>query len=321
MPEPTLPSWLEALLSQEEVTDICINGAEEIYIDRGQGFERIHEAWNEESYRDWVLEQVSAAGKSWDAKHPFIDAVLGSGHRLHVAFPPISRKGILFSIRRLPKPGMKRRWEESPHFEKIARAVARGESVLISGATGSGKTTLANDLLEHVPHSERIIALEDTPELAPRHPHFLSLVSRPPNSDGHGEVSLRTLLRQTLRMRPDRIVLGECRGPEVLELLQAINTGHRGALATLHANSPRDALRRAELLCLLASQGTLPLFAIRELLAVGIQWVVQTVRNGRKRSISEIWRIEGREGDTILMRPMVQEEGCQVERSQAQTAH
>jgi pilus assembly protein CpaF len=176
---------------------------------------------------------------------------------------------------------------------------------VVSGATGSGKTTLANDLLGEVAASERIVALEDTPELAPAHPHFLSLLSRPANADGHGAVGLRDLLRQTLRMRPDRVVLGECRGPEVLELLQALNTGHRGALATLHANSPRDALRRIELLCLLGSGGDLPSRTVRELVACGIEWVAQVRRVGATREIAELWRLEGREGDTILMRQVL----------------
>jgi pilus assembly protein CpaF len=232
-----------------------------------------------------------------------------------VAFPPLARQGILISLRRLPHltPSSlphqitgEQRWVNSPLYRWIAQQVKRGDSVLISGATGSGKTTLASDLLAEVPETERIIALEDTPELSPPHPHFLSLTSRSANADGYGEVTLRALLKQTLRMRPDRVVLGECRGDEVLDLLQALNTGHRGALGTLHANSPRDALRRIELLCILASGGALPISGIRELLSVGIQWVVQVIREKKERKISECWKIEGREGDTILMRQVLQ---------------
>ena len=302
------PTWLAELLDDDSINDVCMNGYDEIFVDRGNRLESIkiqNLVWNEEDLRNWVLSQLSAVGKSWDARHPFVDATLLNGFRIHVAFPPIARKGILVSLRKLPKPRNDCRWTSSPLYQDLVGAIRRGESIIISGATGSGKTTLANDLLSEVPANERIIALEDTPELAPTHPHFVSLISRPPNSDGCGEVTLRTLLRQTLRMRPDRVVLGECRGAEVMELLQALNTGHRGALATLHANSPRDALRRIELLCLIASSGSIPIGAIRELLSVGIQWIAQVKRLERKRLITELWHLEGREGDTILMRPIV----------------
>ncbi len=311
--------WLNKLLVQREVTDIFINGIHSIFIDQGSGLELYHlppqTQLKEELFRDWVLTELSKIGKTWDAKHPFVDATLTSGHRIHIAFPPLARQGILISLRRLsqashaesfPYPSETHRWKDSALFHPVVEAIKRGDSMLISGATGSGKTTLASDLLGLVPKNERIIALEDTPELAPQHPHFLTLLARPPNADGYGEVTLRTLLKQTLRMRPDRIILGECRGTEVLELLQALNTGHQGALATLHANSPRDALRRIELLCLLAAGGSLSSTGIRELLSLGIQWIVQVKRVGSLRLITEFWKIEGREGDTILMRPVIE---------------
>jgi pilus assembly protein CpaF len=290
------------LLADPGVTDICLNGALGAYADRGRGPEPVTDArWHEEGLKTWVLARLSEAGRGWDARHPFADAALTSGHRLHAVFPPVARTGVHVSLRRLPTPGPPR-WSASPLFDTLSEAVRRGESVLISGATGSGKTTLLTDLLAEIPADERILALEDTPELAPRHPHFVSLTSRPANADGCGEVTLRALLRQALRMRPDRIVLGECRGPEVLDLLQALNTGHRGAMATLHASSPREAIKRVELLCLLASPVPLP--ALRELLALGIRWVAQVERRGPGRVISELWRVEGREGETILMRPL-----------------
>jgi pilus assembly protein CpaF len=318
----TTPEWLSPLLEDPRITDLCLNGARQIFADRGFGLQPIAPTdgplggqWTEDEMRTWVLEQVSAAGKTWDARYPFIDASLPSGHRLHVAFPPLARQGILVSLRRLPRTfgdvdplqrakARRARWLNSPLYEKLAEVTKVGDSILISGATGSGKTTLASDLLEEVSHDERVLALEDTPELSPAHPHFVSLTSRPPNADGFGEVTLRTLLRQALRMRPDRIILGECRGAEVLDLLQALNTGHRGSLATLHANSPRDALRRTELLCLLAASGSVPLTAIRELLAVGVQWLAQVKRIGADRKITELWRVDGREGDTLLLRPV-----------------
>ena len=307
------PNWLHSVLSNPKITDICMNGPDQVYVDQGFGLQPEHMPsgcnWNEEEMRHWVLEQISAAGKSWDARYPFVDGTIPTGHRLHVAFPPLARQGILVSLRRLPQnhPTVSgaQRWAQSKLYGVLAQAVQRRESLLIAGSTGSGKTTLATDLLEAADPSERILAIEDTPELAPKHPHFISMVSRAPNADGYGEVTARTLLKQALRMRPDRIILGECRGNEVLDLLQALNTGHGGALATLHANSPRDALRRMELLCLLASGGSIPIPAIRELLAIGVQWIAHVKRTGPYREISEVVRVEGREGDMILLRPII----------------
>jgi len=310
----TTPLFLSEFLDDPAITDVCVNSSQGVYIDRGNGVELAPgsstEVIREPELRGWILEQLSQLGLTWDARHPFVDATLPTGHRLHAVFPPASRIGTLLSLRRLATPRPRgtpnRRWGQSPLWDALAELVIRGDSLLISGATGSGKTTLASDLLSLVPEQQRVIALEDTPELSPSHPHFLNLLSRPPNADGFGEVTLRTLLRQTLRMRPDRIILGECRGAEVLELLQALNTGHQGAMATLHANSPRDALRRVELLCLIHAGGALPLGPLRELIANGIQWIAQVKRLPEGRRVTELWRIEGREGDTILMRPMVE---------------
>jgi pilus assembly protein CpaF len=312
------PAWLQELLNDEAITDLCLNGVTAVFIDRGLGMQAypLLRFWDsDEQLRAWVLARLSEVGKSWDAKHPFVDATIRTGqtpdalHRLHCAFPPICQDGVLVSLRRLPrppKPEKAERWKGAGLFPKLAEIVRSGESLLIAGATGSGKTTLACDLLQHVPEDQRIVALEDTPELATHHPHFLSLQSRPPNSDGFGEVNLRQLIRQTLRMRPDRIILGECRGGEVLDLLQLLNTGHGGALATLHANSAREAMKRLELLCMLAAPPGLTLSAIRELLAGGLRWVVHLKRLSGERKISELCRVEGREGDTILMRQVIE---------------
>jgi pilus assembly protein CpaF len=307
-----LAEQIRPLLSDSSITDICINGTQGIFVDRGDGLTLFNDAaFSSEILKAWALDLISEAGKSWDAKHPFVDGVIFPNHRLHIAFPPIAGPGILVSIRKLPdrkNENTRFRWADSPGFEILTAAVARGESMIVSGATGSGKTTLVNDLLSFVPANERILALEDTPELSPFHPHFIRLNSRSANADGYGEVSIRALLRQALRMRPDRIILGECRGGEVLDLLQTLNTGHHGALATLHANSPRDTLRRIELLCLLGSGSSLSISTIRELLACGIQWLVHTQRVGKDRKIHDITKVEGREKDTILLRPLVNNE-------------
>jgi pilus assembly protein CpaF len=163
-----------------------------------------------------------------------------------------------------------------------------------------------NDLLAFAAPEERLLAIEDTPELFPQHPHFLSLLSRPPNADGFGEVTIRTLLKQSLRMRPDRILVGECRGAEVLEFLQVLNTGHRGSLATIHANSARDALRRLELLCLLSAPESVSISALREWIASGIQWVAYVERSPKAgRRIQEVARLQGIEAGTILLRPVL----------------
>ena len=309
------PAWLSKLMESPEITDIFLNGPEKVFADCGEGPQPVHipEFWSEKEMRAWILNLLSQTGQSWDAKNPFISTALPSGHRIHVAFPPCAQTGTLVSIRKLPDGKSpiqgKTRWQHSNAYPFLREIIQKGESLILSGSTGSGKTTLAQDLLGEVPHHERIIALEDTSELSPHHPHFLSLLSRPPNADGYGEVTLRELLKQTLRMKPDRIIIGECRGGEILELLQALNTGHKGALATLHANSPRDALRRIELLCLLNSHGSIPVTIIRELLAFGIQWIAQVRKSGtqNQRIISELWRLESLEGDTILMRPVIQQ--------------
>ena len=293
-----------------EATDLCF-GARGLTIDRGQGLEtRLGFQLSEEEIRNWVLLQISRAGKSFDAKSPYIDLVIapesegGFRHRLHAIFPPLSPSGILVSLRKLPnRDSLTRVWDRSPYYPILREIVRNHETLVIAGSTGSGKTRLTTELLADLPTHERILALEDTPELAPPHPQFYSLLSRTANADGFGEVSLRTLLRQTLRMRPDRIILGEIRGNEVLDLLQALNTGHRGTLATLHANSPREALKRIEVLSLLAAGSSLPLPALRELLAGGIRWIVQVERTPEGRRVRELVEVAGREGETILLRP------------------
>jgi pilus assembly protein CpaF len=224
-----------------------------------------------------------------------------------VIFPPLSLR-IIVTLRKLPKSqdsseSTATYWKSSPYFNLLQAIIQKGESLLISGATGSGKTTLLAELTQQIPSHERVIALEDTSEIQSSHPLFIKLLSRSANADGIGSVDLNTLLKQTLRMRPDRLILGECRGAEVLELLQLLNTGHQGALATLHANSCRDALRRLELLCLIHHHsGTLHSSLIRELLVNGLKWIVQLQKTAKGRIISELSEIVGKEGEMILLR-------------------
>ncbi len=309
-PRESLEDRLLPLFADPGITDICFS-ARGLTFDRGEGLRPdLGFFTGVEEIRNWVLRQISAAGKSYDAKFPFIDLVIPGDshvpfrHRLHALFPPLSASGLLVSLRKLPEPGIAEKvWASSPYYPLLREIVRSHQTILISGSTGSGKTRLMNELLSEVGPSERILALEDTPELAPNHPQFYSLISRAANADGFGEVSLRTLLKQTLRMRPDRIVLGEIRGNEVLDLLQSLNTGHQGTIATLHANTPREALKRIEVLCLLAAGASLPLSALRELLAGGVRWLVQVERTPEGRRVRELVEIAGREGDTILLRP------------------
>lgn len=308
---PSLPPALQALLQDPRVTDLCLNGPFEGFADRGQGMEPVDltgaTAWDERALWAWCLEALSRSGKSWDARAPFVDGVLPTGHRFHFLFPPLSAQGILVSLRRLRQADAMRstHWSQDPLFAPLRHAFQSGETCLISGATGTGKTTLASELLSSLPKRCRILALEDTPELAPDHPHFVSLQARAANADGFGGITVRELLRQALRMRPDRIVLGECRGHEVLDLLQALNSGHSGSLATLHANSPREALQRIELLCAISSQGSIPHTALRELLARGVGWIAQLKRgDDGVRRIDALCKLAGKEGDTLLLRPL-----------------
>lgn len=299
--------------------DLCLNGHQECFVDFGSGLTLLNETFfsSAEDFKEFVIEQISLSGKTWDAKLPFVDTTFFGTYRAHVGFPPLSRNGICVSLRKLPASHRTAnvleyqtqaftRWNKAESkddknkgaFELLVTSILKHETILICGGTGSGKTTLLNDLLSFAKESERMVALEDVPELQPHHPHYVSLVSRSPNADGMGAVTLRDLLKQTLRMRPDRILLGECRGGEVLDLLQALNTGHQGTLATLHANSARDALRRLELLTLIGSNGTLPLNLTRELIAHGIQKVVYL----KNKTICEIASITGKEGDAILLK-------------------
>ncbi len=311
-----LVTQLESWLQDEKITDICINADGRAFIDRGQGLERpaCEDAVAQHSdaaaqLKAWILDRLSQAGRSWDARHPFADAPVLPAHRLHVAFPPVSGGGPALSLRRLGRTlaaPPEERWKTSlPSYRLLREATNRGESIVLAGATGSGKTTLLNDLLSAVPSNERLIALEDTPELFPRHPHFVSLQSRAANADGFGEVTIRQLLRQSLRMRPDRILLGECRGSEVLDLLQVLNTGHRGSLATVHANSARDAVRRIETLALLSAPESFSHAVLREWIASGIQWIAHLDRlpDGSRR-IREVARVQGIDAGVVLLRPM-----------------
>ena len=301
-----LPAILRETLRDPRVTDVFFS-AEGIALDRGEGVERTDRLPPDEAVlRNWIVQLLQSRGKAFDAKIPYVDFLFeleGVAIRGHALFPPCVPR-LEVSLRILRTPALDLGWETDPLFAPLQNRFRAGGTVILCGSTGSGKTTLARTLLAGLPARERVIALEDTPELNAPHPGFLSLRTREANADGYGEVRLKDLLRQTLRMRPDRIVLGECRGDEVLELLQVLNTGHAGSIATLHANSCREALKRIELLVLMHPRGgSMSLRAIRELILSGVQWIAHLKRGeDGKRRISEVTEIAGIEGETLLLR-------------------
>jgi pilus assembly protein CpaF len=284
---------LEELLSDSAVEEVMVNGPHEVYVERGGRIDRTAVSFASERALRHTIERILAPlGRRVDELSPMVDARLGDGSRVNVVIPPLSVDGPALSIRRFaaarPDPDeLVAIGTITPELrDLLATAVCSRRSILISGGTGSGKTTMLNALSAYIGAEERVITIEDAAELRLRQPHVVRLESRPPSVEGRGEVTIRDLLRNALRMRPDRIVIGEVRGPEALDLLTALNTGHDGALSTLHANSPVDALRRLETLALMAGVG-LPHEAIREQVRRGVQLVVHMARSpeGRRRVV------------------------------------
>ena len=289
---------LEELLGDDRVEEVMVNGAEEVYIERAGRIERTEVAFpSERALRDAIERILAPLGRRVDELSPMADARLADGSRVNVVVPPLAVDGPAVSIRRFStaRPGPRElvgcgTLTEALH-EILACAVAERRSVLVSGGTGSGKTTLLNALSSFIPEAERVVTIEDAAELRLQQPHVVRLESRPASVEGRGEVTVRDLLRNALRMRPDRIVIGEVRGPEALDLLTALNTGHDGALSTVHANSPEDALRRLETLALMAGVG-LPHAAIREQLGRGLDLVVHMARGpGGARVVAEVGEV------------------------------
>jgi len=306
IPTQYLPPALIPFFKESNWTDFLINSTDEFFIDDGSGLKKLsfdHFHWSESDLRQWAMCLIHESGKNFDAKRPFVDGTLGSTYRFHILFPPIHSKSVIISLRKISQKSSKL-WEKDPLFHQAISRVKNKKSVLIAGSTSSGKTTLLSELLNQMDPSERIISLEDTPEINSHHPHHISLVSRQKSADGIGEVQLRDLLKECLRMRPNRIIMGECRGSEILDFLITLNTGHQGALATIHANSAREALKRVELLALL-SQSHLNSSFIKDLIALGLQSVIYLESDHSTRKIKEIYDVLGREGDTLLLRPVL----------------
>jgi len=303
---------LEPLLADPLVDEVMVNGPDHVYVERRGKVVPTAVRFGSESDLTHAIERILAPlGRRVDEASPMCDARLADGSRVNVVVRPLSLVGPCLTIRRFRREGYSLRdlvangTLATAASELLALAVAGRASILVSGGTGSGKTTTLNALSGAIPAGERVVTIEDAAELSLRQEHVVRLESRPANLEGRGEVTIRSLVVNALRMRPDRIVVGEVRGPEALDLLQALNTGHDGSLSTVHANSPEDALRRLETLALMAGVG-LPHAAIREQVAGALDLVVHQTRrpDGSRQvvSICEVTRVAGGAATRELMR-------------------
>ncbi len=299
---------LEPLLRDDTVSDILVNGPHQVYVERGGKLELSDVRFRDEKHLQRIIDKiVSAVGRRVDESNPYVDARLKDGSRFNAMIPPIAVDGSLVSIRKFKKEKLS--VDDLVRFgafsEEMAlylqAAVATRLNVIVSGGTGSGKTTTLNALSSFIDNSERILTIEDTAELQLQQPHVGRMESRPPNVEGKGAVTQRDCLRNALRMRPDRIIVGETRGEEVIDMLQAMNTGHDGSMTTIHANSARDAVSRLENMVAMAGID-MPLKAVRQQIASAVNLIVQVSRlqDGSRRMLS-ITEITGMEGEIITM--------------------
>jgi pilus assembly protein CpaF len=293
---------LERLLADDSVTEIMVNGPHDVWVEReGQLHETPARFTDESHLRRIINKMVAQVGRRIDESSPMVDARLPDGSRVNAVIPPLSLSGPLVTIRKFSKqrlgPGdlIQKGTLTTETVEFVQRCVLAELNILISGGTGSGKTTLLNALSTAIPDSDRIVTIEDAAELRLNQRHVLRLESRPKNIEGQGEVPIRELVRNSLRMRPDRIIVGEVRGAEALDMLQAMNTGHDGSLSTVHANAPRDALSRVETMVLMAGY-ELPVKAIRQQVASALDLIIhlERLQDGSRRvtSITEVGRME-----------------------------
>ncbi|MHC4275877.1 MAG: CpaF family protein [Planctomycetota bacterium] len=294
---------LEHLLLDDTITDILVNGTKQVFIERNGKLELTDVSFHDEAHLMHIIERiVSAVGRRIDESTPMVDARLPDGSRVHAIIPPLAIDGPALSIRRFgTDPFSEKDLLEKKSISKeivgfLQTAVKGKMNILISGGTGSGKTTLLNILSGYIPNDERIVTIEDSAELQLKQEHVVRLETRAANVEGRGEVAQRELLRNTLRMRPNRIIVGEVRGAEALDMLQAMNTGHEGSLSTIHANTTRDALTRLEVMCLMTGL-EMPVQSIRYYISSALDLVIQIARlsdGGRKlMSISEVTGMEG----------------------------
>jgi pilus assembly protein CpaF len=299
---------LEPLMSDPTITDILINGHDTVYVERNGQLERAPVAFADAQHLLHIVQRiVGQAGRRVDETSPMVDSRLPDGSRINAIIPPLALDGALVSIRRFGARPIQaadllaNKSLTAEMLEFLAACVRSRLNILVSGGTGSGKTTLLNALSAYIPAEERVITIEDAAELRLQQRHVGRLETRPSNAEGVGQVTTRDLVRNALRMRPDRIIIGECRGPEALDMLQAMNTGHEGSLTTVHANDTRDALGRLEIMVGMAGFD-LPIWVIRRQIASAIHIVVQVSRLlGGGRKVVKISETAGSEGDNVVM--------------------
>ncbi len=299
---------LEPLLEDQDITEIMVNGPHHIYIERKGKIELSPVTFKDDDHVQKVIQRiVSSIGRRIDESSPMADARLKDGSRVNIIIPPLALNGPTITIRKFSKnpltvADLVKFSSASPKMMSFLEACVKGRlNIIVSGGTGSGKTTLLSILSGFIPNTERIVTIEDAAELQLRQTHVVTLESRPPNIEGAGEITIRDLVRNSLRMRPDRIVVGEVRSGETLDMLQAMNTGHDGSLTTAHANAPRDLLSRLETMVLMSGM-EIPVKAIREQIASALDLIVQQARmKDGSRKITSITEVVGMEGDTITL--------------------
>ncbi len=299
---------LEPLLKDPTISEIMVNGPKNVYVERSGKLERASTLFEDDDHVMRIIDRIVAPlGRRVDESSPTVDARLPDGSRVNAVIPPISLVGPTLTIRKFSKVPLTIEdlidyGSITPEVVEFLKAcVYARKNVVISGGTGSGKTTLLNIMSSFIPNDERIVTIENAAELQLRQEHVVTLESRPPNIEGRGEVSIRDLVINCLRMRPDRIVVGECRGAEALDMLQAMNTGHDGSLTTAHSNSPRDTLARLETMVLMAGM-ELPVRAIREQIASAVDVIVHQsrMRDGTRKVVN-VTEVQGMEGDVIVL--------------------
>jgi pilus assembly protein CpaF len=299
---------LEALLKDPTISDILVNGPHKIFVERRGKLEKTDVKFRDNEHLLQIIDRiVSKVGRRVDETSPMVDARLPDGSRVNAIIPPLALDGPTMSIRRFGANPLK--LEDllnykafTPEMAMLMEACIKARlNIVISGGTGCGKTTLLNTLSSFIPHDERVITIEDAAELQMQQDHVVRLETRPPNIEGKGAINCRDLVKNALRMRPERIIIGECRGAEALDMLQAMNTGHAGSMTTLHANTPRDAQSRLETMVMMAGM-ELPIKAMRQQISSAVDLIVQANRlQGGPRKVTAIAEVMGMEGDVIIM--------------------